>query len=387
MLFPTHKKQLGAVFDIGTASVSATVFELFQEKGKPGILKTFRRFHKASLQKDALHFSKSTVSQFSAVMKDIAAFTNNRMPQLYVLGLSSIFYLGKTERFFVEHKKPALLKQSDIDEFIQSGKQNLFAELKRGDVVIFETMLMKSLLNGYPVLDPIGRTSQSVELWVRLAATSRELSGRFTDIIESAQRNADIRFATFPTATWILMKDAFPPEHNVLLVDIGGELTEVTFIANGIITEVLTLPFGVLNILLRISEAEHIDLENAYALLRSYTGGALSKEAEAHLKAVIKKEAKSWGEIFERVWQRASRDFMSNIQLYFLGGGAFVEEIKTAITPPLLHPEIAKELKVSVISPDTYKDQFASYCCLEGPGDFGLLALMLQLEKATMRHI
>ena len=75
-----------------------------------------------------------------------------------------------------------------------------------------------------------------------------------------------------------------------------------------------TLRFGVLNILLRISEAEHIDLENAYALLRSYTGGALSKEAEAHLKAVIKKEAKGWGEIFERVWQRASRDFMSNIQ-------------------------------------------------------------------------
>ena len=90
------------------------------------------------------------------------------------------------------------------------------------------------------------------------------------------------------------MKDAFPPEHNVLLVDIGGELTEVTFITNGIITEVLTLPFGVLNILLRISEAEHIDLENAYALLRSYTGGALSKEAEDHLKTVIKKEAKGW---------------------------------------------------------------------------------------------
>ncbi|HEY4477400.1 MAG TPA: hypothetical protein VJB56_02125 [Candidatus Paceibacterota bacterium] len=387
MLFPTHKKQLGAVFDIGTASVSATVFELLQGAGKPGILKTFRRFHKASLQKDALHFSKSTVSQFSAVIKDIAAFTNNRMPQLYVLGLSSIFYLGKTERFFVEHKKPVPFKQADIDEFIQSGKQNLFSELKRGDVVIFETMLMKSLLNGYPVLDPIGRISQSVELWVRLAATSAELSGKFTDIIESAQRNADIRFATFPTAAWILMKDAFPPEHNVLLVDIGGELTEVTFITNGIITEVLTLPFGVLNILLRISEAEHIDLENAYALLRSYTGGALSKEAEDHLKTVIKKEAKGWGEIFERVWQRASRDFMSNIQLYFLGGGAFVEEIKTAITPPLLHPEIAKELKVSVISPDTYKDRFTSYCCLEGPGDFGLLSLMLQLEKATMKNI
>lgn len=387
MLFQTHKKQLGAAFDIGTASVSATVFELLQGTGKPGILKTFRRFHKASLQKDALHFSKSTVSQFSAVMKDIAAFTNNQMPQLYVLGLSSIFYLGKTERFFVEHKKPVPLKQTDIDEFIQSGKQNLFSELKRGDVVIFETTLMKSLLNGYPVLNPIGRTSQSVELWVRLAATSAELSGKFTDIIESAQKNADIRFATFPTAAWILMKDAFPPEHNVLLVDIGGELTEVTFITNGIITEVLTLPFGVLNILLRISEAEHIDLENAYALLRSYTGGALSKEAEGHLKTVIKKEAKGWGEIFERVWQRASREFMSNIQLYFLGGGAFVEEIKTAITPPLLHPEIAKELKVSVISPDTYKDRFAPYCCLEGPGDFGLLSLMLQLEKATMKNI
>src|SRR3989344_3127262 len=142
MFFTSAKKHLGVAFDIGTASVSATLFERGIDGVKPSVVKTFRRFHKTSLQRDALHFSKSTVSQFSAIMKDIAAFTNNRMPQVYVLGLSSIFYLGKTERFFVEHKKPALLKQSDIDEFIQSGKQNLFAELKRGDVVIFETMLM-----------------------------------------------------------------------------------------------------------------------------------------------------------------------------------------------------------------------------------------------------
>lgn len=385
MLFHTHKKQLGAVFDIGTASVSATLFEIGHDNTKPSILKTFRRFHKSSLQKDTLHFSKSTVSQFSAAMKDIAEFTGNKMPHLYILGLSSIFYLGKTERYFVEYKKPTTLKQLDIDDFITSGKQNLFTELKRDDIIIFETILMKSLLNGYPVPNPVGRASQSVEFWVRLAATSVELSGKFSDIIESMQRNADIRFATFPTTAWSLMKDSLPREHNVLLVDIGGELTDVTFIVNGVITEVFSLPFGALNILLRISEVEHVDLENAYSLLRNYTSGALSKEAEAHLKSIVKKEVKSWEEIFERVWQRATRDVMTNIKLYFLGGGSFVEELKTAITPPLLHPEIAKELTVSVILPDAYKDRFASYCCLEGPGDFGLLSLMLQIGKAETK--
>ena len=50
----------------------------------------------------------------------------------------------------------------------------------------------------------------------------------------------------------------------------GGELTEVTFLADGIIEGILSLPFGVMNILLRISEIEHIEVENALSLLKNY---------------------------------------------------------------------------------------------------------------------
>lgn len=377
---PKNKKLTGVVFDIGTASVSATLFEIKERGTKPNILNTFRRFHKISLRHDATHFSKSTVSQFSAVLKDISEFTGGMMPELYVIGLSSIFYLGKTERMYDKRSKPGVITDADVKNLVERGRQKFVGDLGRDDIVVFETVLMKSKLNGYPVEEPSGKFAEEIELWVHFAATSKELSDRFHEIIRSFKKNADIHFSTFPIVSWSLMRVNIFPEHSVLLVDVGGEITEVTFLIDGVITEVISLPFGVLNILLRIAESEHVELENALSLLKTFTQGALTNETQARIRAMIKKELTGWEEIFERVWQRASRDAMINIKMFFLGGGAMISDLKNAVTPPLLHPDLARGLDVVVISPDAFRDKFGTYCCLEGPGDFGLVSLILNIE-------
>lgn len=377
MFFSKPQKNIGVAFDVGTASVSATLFELRGADRRPHVIQTFRRFHNLSLKRDAYHFGKSTIGQFSSVLKDIQQFLGKDMPRFYTVGLSSIFYLGKTERLYEKRDVPHTLTRKDVDDFLERGKQKFLSDLKRDDIVVFETVLMKSELNGYNVVNPIGKTSEEVEMWVHFAATSRELYDKFTEIINSFRPHATIRFSTFPIAAWSLMREILFPDHSVMLVDVGGEITEVTFLVDGVITEVLSLPFGVFNILFRISESEHVDLDNAMSLLKGYTEGGLDNTVSARIRAIIKKEIKSWEEIFERVWQNASRGLMMNIQMFFLGGGALISEMKNMITPPLLHPDLAKGLTVSLISPDAFRDKFGTYAGFDGPGDFGLLTLIL----------
>jgi len=381
MLFASATKRKGIVFDVGTASVSATLFELSNQHHKPRILKTFRRFHKASLHKDALHFSRSTVKQFSRIIEDVHEFTEGSMPELYIIGLASIFYLGKTQKFHRGQRKNAQLKVSEIDSIVEDGRKKFLDDLRREDIIVFENISMKTLLNGYLIESPVGCSADEIDVWLRLSATSRDLYDRLTEIIRSERRDAEIRFSTFPVSTWALMRQTLPKESSAIMVDIGGELTEVTFIADGIITEVLSLPFGVLNVLLRISENERIDLENAFSLLKSYTSGMLESEAERNLSLLIRKEIKRWEQLFERVWQEASRESMVNIKMFFLGGGAFLNDVKTILTPPLLHPDISKGLHVSVVTPEAFREQFEEYCCVEGPGDFGLVSLILNARR------
>ncbi len=380
MLFTPTRKQKGIVFDIGTASVSATLFELPDKNHKPRIVKTFRQFHKVSLQKDALHFSRSTITQFSHVMKEVSAFTEGSMPTFYVIGLASIFYLGKTERFHRGGRNNAALKVVELEGILEEGKKKFLEDLKREDIVVFESVIMKTFLNGYPVEKPIGRLADEIDLWIRFSATSRDLHDRITQTIEGFTRTAKIHFSTFPVSTWSLMRQMVSGGNSAIVVDIGGELTEVTFIMDGIITEVLALPFGVLNIVLRISEHERIDLENAFSLLKNYTGGMLEDEIKNKLSVLIRKEIKQWEQLFERVWQYARRESIASTRMFFLGGGAFLDEVKTILTPPLLHPDIAKELHVSVVTPEAFRERFEEFCCLEGPGDFGLVSLLLSIE-------
>ncbi|MEK7649473.1 MAG: hypothetical protein AAB367_00715, partial [Patescibacteria group bacterium] len=89
MFFNKSQKKVGLAFDIGTASVSAALFELRGDDPRPHVIKVFRKFYTASLKRDASHFSKSTVGQFSAVLKDVSADLQGAMPELYVIGLSS----------------------------------------------------------------------------------------------------------------------------------------------------------------------------------------------------------------------------------------------------------------------------------------------------------
>jgi cell division ATPase FtsA len=377
MIFKKESKTLGVAFDIGTASVSAALFELPARGTKPSIVKTYRKFHKVALRQNASHFSKATLNQLSAILKEIQDDQKGKMPQFYSIGLSSIFYLGKTERLHEQWPKAKTISQTDINNYIEKGKQKFFTDLKREDVIIFEIILMKSMLNGYAIERPVGKSAEEIELWMHFAATSKDLYDNFLSIVHGFRSDAKIIFATFPVNAWMLVRENIFPEHSVMLVDIGGELTEVTFVVDGVITEVLSLPFGVLNILLRIAESEFIEIENALSLLKTYTEGSLDKETAARIHGIIRKEMKSWEESFERAWQRASHNVMTTIRMFFLGGGALIDEMKNTIVPPLLHPDLARGLQASVISPDAFRDKLGIYAGFEGPSDFGLLSLIL----------
>ena len=378
MFFKSGEKTIGAVFDVGTASVSATLYERGSD-GRPSVITTLRKFHKASLRGDEAHFSKSTVHLFSGLLKDIATFRKGTaMPRDYTIGLSSVFYLGKTSHVYQSSPEARKVSNTLLESIIDQEKQKFLADVARTDITVFEASPMKILLNGYTVADPVNKFAQEIELWAHFAATSRELADALTKEIHAVRNDARIRFMTFPIAAWSIMRDFLFPEHAALLVDIGGELTEVAFLVDGVIIEVLALPFGVLNVLMRISNAMRVDLENALSLLKGYTGGALEEKTNARIRDIIKQEMKNWEQNFERVWQRASHHMMSEINMFFLGGGALVADMKSAVAPPLLHPEMAHGLRVSIITPDAFRDKFEKYSSFEGPGDFGLVSLILQ---------
>lgn len=363
-------------FDIGTASVSAALFEYDIGTRSATIKKIYRKFHAVSSQDDQKAFTKATTQRMSAILDTIRT-EEKVLPTHYIIGLSSIFYLGKTEHIYDHFQKPKTFSQSDIDGYIEKGRKKFISDLQRDDMVIFETVLMEALLNGYELTQPAGKTAEEIEIIARFAATSAELHTAFEDTIRAFLKDASITFATFPVSVWLLMQDIVRSKKSTILVDVGGELTDVSFLTDGIIHDTLSLPFGVSNILIRISESEHIDPENALSVLRSYTARLLDPEAETRIRGIIRKEMKSWEDFFERAWQKANRLMMTDIHMFFLGGGGLLEEVKSAVAPPLLHPDLAHNLEVKTIAPDAFAEKLQFSNMLDGPGDFGLASLMI----------
>ncbi|MBI4121358.1 MAG: hypothetical protein HY470_00145 [Candidatus Ryanbacteria bacterium] len=377
MFFRKNTSVRGVAFDVGTASVSAALFELRPGDARPHVLAVLRKFHFAPLRRDTSHFSKSVTHQFSALLEDVQKFSGEQKPTVFLIGLSAIFYLGKTEHIHEAWPSSRAISRGEVERLIKGAENSFLAGLDQSDVVIFETIPMKSILNGYVIEKPEGKSASELELWVRFGATSRELFDALAQRIKASRPDAHIYFSTFPVSAWELMRAVYFPAHSTIMVDIGSEITEVAFLVDGVIAEVLSLPFGVMNLLMRIAEAERVELENALSHLRAYTGGMVHEKTEDKTRAIIKKEIQSWEENFERVWQEAARQTMADIKMLFLGGGGVIDDLRTAVVPPLLHPDLARGLSSSVVAPDIFRDKFGTFTGFDGPGDFGLMSLIV----------
>jgi hypothetical protein len=306
------KEELALVFDIGSSSIGGALF-LIEKTGIPKIIYSIRE--PVSLEKE-LSFDRF----FSLVLKSLEVVSSKicmkglGAPKKVYCILSSPWYASQT-RSIVLNKDIPFIFNSKLVESLITNEVKLFEEEcmekymhSKNKVIPIELRNMQMTLNGYTILSPSNQKAKELGITIFVSMSAEEVLEKIKEIIGKHFYSRNLKFHSFAIASFAVARDLFIHQDDFLLIDIGGEITDISMIKKDIICSSISFSFG-RNFLIRgISSVLDCSLAEASSYVSLYKDGHIEDESLKKIEPVIKKLRDEWLGKFQEALVNLSND-------------------------------------------------------------------------------
>ncbi len=296
-----------AIFDIGTSSVSGALVRLPRkgDEARPVIIHTAKT--DISFQEN-LDFKRFFGIMTSALETTALKLMHSRSvaPEKVYCFLSSPWYASQTRTitfakstsFTFTKRLAGELIEKDLKRFENAYLKN-YREIG-SPVELIENKIMDVRLNGYKTEDPFGKRAKELEMHLFFCIASKALLDGIEYAIHKSVKTAPVSFHSFVFPSFIVARDMVKESKNFLLVDISGEMTDVSIVHNDALLESVSFPQGKNFIVRSLSRALATTNVQAASLLRMHSAKTLSTGEAARIEKAIASSRKQWRRSFEK---------------------------------------------------------------------------------------
>ncbi len=309
-IFSTKKKEeLVLLFDIGSSSVGGALFYL-QEKGVPRIIYTIREPIILEKKIDIERFSTLTIEALKTVSTKICMKGLGAPNRIFCI-LSSPWCASQTRLIKLNQEVPVTFTDKLADELIAKELKIFEAEhtamyLDDDNMIeVIELKNIKTTLNGYDTLNPVGQKAKEIIMSVFISIAEKHFLAKIKENISRHFRTPNLRFSSFMIASFAVARDTFINQENFLLVNIGGEVTDISMIKKDIIRESVSFPLGHNFMVRGVAEGIGCSLDEARAFLSLYRNEHASESSKSKLEPVIS--------LVKAEWLKNFQEFLSNL--------------------------------------------------------------------------
>lgn len=290
--------ELALVFDIGSSSIGGAVFEI-QKLGTPKIILSIREPIIFEEKIDVDRFLLLTLKSLEAIASRICMMSIGKPSKVFCV-LSSPWYASQTRVIKLEKNTPFLFTSKLADNLIQK-EISLFEEghlsefLHTGNKIrLIEFKNMKTMLNGYATPDPFNKKAEKLEMTIFVSMGADQILKKMEEAIFRHFHLKDIKFSSFAMASFAVARDMFVQQEDFLLVDIAGEVTDISMIKKNILSDSISYPLGRNFIIRKVASSLGCTLGEAKSFISLYKDGHAVKSVEKKLESIIGKLKKEW---------------------------------------------------------------------------------------------
>jgi hypothetical protein len=153
-------------------------------------------------------------------------------------------------------------------------------------------------LNGYLIDDPIGKRSRSVEMHMAISLSPKSILDKIEKTISNTFHHIPVTFSSFVMSSYLAVREKYVTPDSYLLLDVGGEITDVAIITKGILKASLSFPFGKKTFFKYMCTKLEIETRDAEELFSLYSAGTLSDRKLKKIEPLFQSIENSWGEAF-----------------------------------------------------------------------------------------
>jgi hypothetical protein len=315
-----NKNELMLVFNIGSSSVEGALF-LAQSSGVPKIIFSTSEQIQLEDKIDIDRFYNLAMQSLEIVAGRIYKAGLGAPKEIFCV-LSSPWHVSQT-RIINYKKNTPFVFTAKLAESLIKKETELFEEEHLKNKVsgavsnrIIELKNIKTTLNGYETAEPINQKVQELEIIIFISMSEEETLKKIEDTISKSFHFNKIRFCSFTLSSFTVVRGMYPKQENFLLLDVGGEVTNVAMVKKNILHESISFPSG-RNFLTRgVASSLGCTLNEANSLISLLKDGHAEKSVVEKLETVMNQLKAKWLKQFQESLVNISNDISIPSTIY-----------------------------------------------------------------------
>ncbi|MFA4975538.1 MAG: hypothetical protein WC839_02105 [Candidatus Paceibacterota bacterium] len=306
------KKELALIFDIGSSSVGGAIFEI-DKKGIPKIISSIREPIILEDKIDIDRFLILTIKALDIVASKICMMSVIRPLKIFCI-LSSPWYISQTRIIKIEKNIPFLFTSKIAVDLIQKEVSLLEQENlvkfshDNNKVRLIEFKNMKIMLNGYFSPNPFNKKIKKLEMTIFVSMSGEQILKKIEETISRHFNSSDIKFSSFAMASFAVARDMFIQQENFVLVDITGEVTDISIIKKDVLNGSISYPLGYNFMIRSMADSLNCTLGEAKSFLSLLKDGHAEISVEKKIGPIVDKLKIEWLKGFQESLVNLSED-------------------------------------------------------------------------------
>ncbi|MFA6256979.1 MAG: cell division protein FtsA [Candidatus Paceibacterota bacterium] len=297
------------VFHIGSSAVGGALFTV-QDGLTPKI--TFSVVEPIAIEEnlDPDRFFAKTLSALEVAAGKLHKAGLGAPARIFCV-LASPWCASQTRTLELKKNAQFVFTEKVADELIKKEIKLFTSEqLSRyGDAVRnIELKNIKTLLNGYDTPEPLYQKTSQVQMMLFISMGGEAALAKIEETIRKFFQFEQIKFSSFAMSSFTVARDLDPKRENFLLVDIGGEVTEIFMVKKNILRESISFPVGRNFFTRGVARSLGSTISEANSLISLFKHGHAEETVAAKLSTIMDQLRAEWLRKFQESLANLSND-------------------------------------------------------------------------------
>src|SRR3989344_1401099 len=289
MFFPRLKKEKNIlVFDIGSSSVNASL--LLKKENEIPVFLSFSHLRLPLLENpDFTHIERHARKAVKEIAEDVGKKNRKKMPDLIYMVLSAPWYFSETKNVKIQRRETFEVTEELVNK-IMEDELELFNRKAREKI------------------------EDSIDI----------------EILE----NAEIKLVSEPSSLFRILSEMINPKEGYLVVDVGGEVTEIYLVRNGVLENTKNFAWGANLVISRVASSLNIGLGEALSFFTAQSWGDIKEATDKKLSSSSLGVCSEWLTFLGESLSLLGREHPLPQTLVVLGGVAGSDILKKCLNSP-----------------------------------------------------
>jgi len=314
--------KLIAVLEIASSSVSGILIRQNWESKKIEILSQSRLPINFLFDVNFEAFWRSAKDALKKVVKNLAQNRPSKINAAFCVFLSP-WFTPQIKIAEIKRTNPFEITKDLLNEFLQNEEKTFEikkdSNLKNMEREFIEREIIKTELNGYYTQSPVGKSASTLKTYIYMSLGAKEAEEGVKKEILDSFGEIPLTLRTFPLVSFYVMDRIFHKTEGMILVDIGGEMTDVSLIRKDCLRQVISFPRGKNFIIRKVCAGLNTFPHEAISFVKTYFSGHRSEKDSEKISKILEEARNEWFCFFETAVKNISEQAPLPQNLFLLG--------------------------------------------------------------------